>query len=300
MVSPAGSDLLLFCVVVQQGSMKDAAISVGVSPALVSKRIQRLEERLGVTLLERTRNGIFLTEPGKILMNHGHEVIDHMKRIEAEMSDLVTKPAGHIRATAPSALGTQIARHIVPAFAQQYPDITVQWDFKERYIDIIREEFDVAVRVATRINDPSLIAKPVMDIPLVLTAAPEYLKKHGAPESVDDLVHHNCLRLSPSGHLGWKFLDDIGEIKRVPVTGNFVSESDVALLTACVQGIGVLYAPQVLVQSDLTKGTLVELFPGQCLDRKLFIIHAKQKLTHKVRLFVDFLENTAQQINLSE
>ena len=285
-ITPHGSDMMLFCVVAELRSMTGAAKRLGVSRTLISRRVARLEERLGTVLLHRSRKSIVPTEAGKLMLARGRELMRQVKAIEDEVRELSDRPGGYVRCTAATTLGAVIGQVIATDFLAQFPEIVVQWDFAEQMVDIIREGYDVAVRIAPAIDDDELIARPVAKCPIVICGTKSYLQKFGTPKKVADLAEHNCIRLKGSNE--W-LVHHNGEEIRFPVSGNFVSRSDPALIEACCRDLGLLNVPEFFVRELLDEGKLVEVLPGAAVGRTIYVVYANREIPRKVRLLVDFL-----------
>lgn len=249
-------DLQTFVEVANAGGVSPAARRLGVSKSIVSRRLSRLEEDLGIQLLARTTRGAALTEAGAIFR-------DHAARICAEL-DLAREtilPSGELRGllriAAPLTFGPT---HLAPVFAQmalRHPRLHVSTSYTDRFVDIISEGFDCAVRVGF-LPDSNLIARKVAPLYARLVATPEYLKKNGTPETADDLLSHEALL---QGTESWRMLE-AGKLITVRPQGRFKADNGAALLAGALAGLGILAIPDFLIEEHLASGALTTVLPN--------------------------------------
>jgi DNA-binding transcriptional LysR family regulator len=228
------SDLDIFARVARTGNMSAAGRDMGLSPAVVSKRISMLEERLGARLFQRTTRQLTLTETGQ---GYFKRVVDILSLVE-EADDFVcrrnTQPRGLLKVTAPTSFCRQ---HIAPhlsEFLRRYPDITFDFHLCDNIVDIIRDGFDLAIRIG-ELQDSSLVARKLAPDHRVIVAAPAYLEQAGTPSSLDDLATHNCL--SAGAQDAWRLEGPEGQ-RIVRATGNLHSNSSEMTHAALMSGLG--------------------------------------------------------------
>jgi DNA-binding transcriptional LysR family regulator len=285
------TDLAVFVRVVELGSFTAAANALEISKAAVSKYVYRLEQRLSARLLHRTTRRLTLTEAGEALFRRSSAALSDLADAEQEVARLTGTPRGHLRVTAPVYFGE---RHIAPLlhkFRKQYPDITLDLDFDNRFIDLVKERFDLALRI-TALADSSLVARPLAPCPQVVCAAPAYLARRGTPETPADLHDHDCLSYSlDRTPKEWRFRSPRGRWVAVNVKGPIRCNNDIALKQAMLDGLGLRQIPRFIVESEIAQRKLVEVLPEyESPPLNIYAVYAtRHNLSPKVRVFVDFL-----------
>ena len=285
------TQMMIFARTVQEGGFSAAARALDLTPSAVSKQISRLEDRLGVRLLNRTTRHISPTEEGRAFY-------ERCARITAEIQEAeewVTALQGHVQGTLRVASTVAFAKYLVlpliPEFLARYPELRVTLEVSDRAIDLVEEGVDVAIRFTEQLTDPSLVARRLAINRRVVCAAPSYLETHGAPQTPDDLLKHNCLSLyTVSSFNDWDFEGPEGN-RVLHVSGNFETNSADALYHAALAGLGIARLSTYLVGPDLKAGRLVRLLPEYVHEKAsiLAVYPHRQHLSLKVRAFVDFL-----------
>jgi DNA-binding transcriptional LysR family regulator len=283
--------MAMFARVVEAASFTAAADALGVSKSAVSKRVAALEERLGARLLHRTTRRLSLTPDGARL----HERCLHMLRAVDDAAELVQadgdEPRGVLRVNCSSTLAEHHLGGAVTAFVARHPKVQVDLSTDNALIDLISERIDVAVRMATRLDSSSLVARRIATSHKLACASPGYRAARGTPRVPDDLRGHACLHFSAlRPELEWRF--EGGERATVvPVTGPLQSDNVEALRRAAVAGAGIVLLPTFVVAGDLEAGRLVTVLddhPVAALG--VFVLYARGKFVPtKVRAFVDHL-----------
>ncbi|WP_282607628.1 LysR family transcriptional regulator [Pelagibius sp. Alg239-R121] len=285
------ASMAIFARVIEAGGFSKAARDLGVSKSSVSKQVSRLEDRLGVRLLNRTTRRLSLTEAGAAFYEGCQRVLTEAESAKEAVSHLASAPRGELKVNAPMSFGIMHLGPALPEFLERFPELNVQMVLNDRVVDLIDEGFDVGVRI-TRMLDSSLIARRLAPNRLVACAAPSYLKKHGTPRQPDDLKRHNCLGYSYSKTPGtWHFRDDAGRHK-VNVRGRFTANNGDVIQAALLAGCGIAIQPSFIAGDSLRSGRLVRLFePYQVGDESSVhaVFPANRNLSPKVRVFVDFL-----------
>lgn len=284
-------DFLIFYHLIEQGSFSKAADQVGLTKSVVSKRITRLEQDLGVQLVYRTTRKLTLTEAGEVFFGHAREVYYSVQNAEEAMSGLGESLTGTIRLTVPTISGELLLPKAISEFSAKYPEIHIDMDLDNRFVDIVKEGFDLAIRTG-ELPDSSFIARRLVDAHWVICGAPEYFALNGVPKVASELVNHNCLAYSyqETGAKEWLFK---GENKpyTIKVNGNFTTNNASALRRAALFGQGLVYVPKVLVAKDLKAGSLIEVLQEQVA--KCLGIYAMYPYTRhqpiKVKLFIEHL-----------
>jgi DNA-binding transcriptional LysR family regulator len=285
------ASMAAFTRVVGTGSFSAAAREMQVSQALVTKQIKELESWLGARLLNRTTRRLSLTEVGTTFYERCTRILEAVEEAKDAAGALQTTPRGRLRINAPVSFGLL---HLAPAiteFLRLYPDVAVEMLVNDRLVDLLEGEFDVGVRIG-RLQDSSLIARRIAPIRLAVCAAPDYLARHGAPQTPDDLAGHNCLEYTYFESRGaWHLLDRAGDEIVVPVSGRYLANNADVLRSTAVAGGGIILLPTFLVGDDLRAGRLVRLLPDYPPPEQA--LHALyppgRHLSAKVRSFVDFL-----------
>lgn len=280
-----------FRAVVDTGSFVGAGKTLGISTAWVSKRLGQLEEHLGAQLLVRTTRRLSLTDPGRVYLEHCRRLLDDLAEAERSVGNLQAAPRGRLSVTAPMSLGLKRVAQLLPEFHARYPEVELGVSFNDRYVDLLEEGVDVAIRVGSSLEDSSLIARKLGSGRRVLCASPKYLRAHGTPKRPSDLTKHACLRYSLSATPSrWSFSGAKGTVA-VEVTGPLQLNNSVALAVAAVAGAGVLLTPDFAVAEELEDGRLVRVLPRyEPEGYSMFAVSPPTRfVTPKVRAFIDFL-----------
>jgi DNA-binding transcriptional LysR family regulator len=283
--SPLGSDLHVFVHVVRTASFTAAGERMGVPKSTISRRIARLEDRLGVRLFQRNSRSVSVTEEGSWLYERVVDAIDTLEAAEAELTELSIIPRGRLRVSAPVTLGHLFLGPVAAAFACNYPDIELQLDLSDRFVDLVGERYDVALRAGT-LRDADLVARRIGRAGLAVVASPTYLTARGTPVTPDDLRDHDGL---VNDHTPWRerwrFADDVA----VPIRRKLASNSWDVLREAALQGLGLAQLPSFQVGRELARGELVEVLADHARsDDGLWVVFpTSDHVPLKVRAFVD-------------
>jgi DNA-binding transcriptional LysR family regulator len=285
------TSMQVFVRVAALGSFSAAARSLDLSQTMVTKHIAALESRLGIKLLHRSTRKLVLTEGGRNYLAACERILVEIEEAEASTSLDRIEPRGTLRLNVPLTFGF---REIAPAlakFGRLHPALTVDLGLADRYVDLIEEGWDLAIRIG-RLKDSSLVTRKLAPCRIVVCAAPAYLEAHGVPATPEDLGRHNCLGYTLPSALSatrWLFGHE-GEIA-VPVSGKLRANNGDALLAAAVAGQGVIYQPTFLVGDCLRDGSLVRVLADHPVPE--FGVHAVlpsgRQAPAKVRAFVEFL-----------
>jgi DNA-binding transcriptional LysR family regulator len=278
--------LVAFVRTVDTGSFASAARLIGASPSAVSKSVARLERRLGVRLLQRSTRTLSPTAEGAA---YYERVAPHLRAIE-EADDIVQVPEnvrGTLRVTAPSTFGRPLIAAWAGSFLDRYPDIKLELSVTDRRVDLIRESFDVAVRIG-ELQDTSLIGRSLGVLRYVLAASPGYLDRRGTPRSIDDLKQHACLRYLRAGR---PFPFTFADGTRIVPEGPFDTDDAQYLIEAALEGAGITRFMRMAIQDDLANGRLRIVLPEiPMVSEPFHVLHPfGRQLPLRVRLFVDFL-----------
>lgn len=282
--------LSAFVRTVECGSQSAAARELGITPAMVGRYVQALEDRLGARLLNRTTQKQSLTEAGAAFHARAAALLDQLEDAERAASDRQAEPRGVLRINAPMSFGSRHLAEAVAEFCGRHPALRVEMVLNDRVVDLVEEGYDVAVRIG-RLAESSLIARRLAPCRLAVCAAPSYLRAHAAPAAPADLRGHNCLLYSYASQSGaWTFAGPEGEVE-IRVAGNLVANNGDALLAAALAGQGVVLQPTFIVGDALRDGRLVRLLPDwRPREGDVHAVYpSARNLAPKVRGFVGFL-----------
>ncbi|MBC2773100.1 LysR family transcriptional regulator [Rhizobium sp. AQ_MP] len=282
------SDLEVFVRVIAAGSMSTAARDLGLSPAVVSKRIKRLEDKLGTRLLQRTTRQISLTEAGQGFHERVLTVLGGLEEAEAFASGRSSEVNGTLKISASTSFGRMhVAPHLKP-FMEAHPDLAIHLVLSDEFTDIVGGGFDLAIRIA-ELNDSSLVARRLAPVRRVLCASPDYLAEHGTPETLDDLKRHRCL--PAHNHESWRLEGPGGPVTLRP-EGMLITNSSEVIREAVIAGLGIALRSTWDVGTELKSGKLVQVLPQYESSRNVAlsaVYPSRQFLPAKVRLFIDYL-----------
>lgn len=283
---------------VEEGSIAGAARRLGITPAAASQNIARLERSLGTRLLQRTTRKLGLTESGQVYYDRVRHVIADLEQAGEAVSSLQDAPRGPLKIAASVAFGRHVVAPLVPAFVARYPDVRVELLITDAAVDHIREGVDISVRFAEQL-EPSLIARRLATVPMLLCASPDYIARRGRPKKPEDLVHHDCLvyRFAVHGRLfQWTFLQD-GTLFEPAIEAKIVSNDIDTLTEMALAGAGIARLGAFISEPLIDKGMLVPLFdrdpgtPGAITGHAPFDFYAcyldRQAETPKIRAFID-------------
>ena len=284
------TSLTAFVQVVDAGGFSAAGRKLNMSTTMVSNHVQALEERLGARLLNRTTRKVNLTEVGRAYYDRCTQILADIEQADDIAGALQSTPRGTLRIYTNTHI-VQFLSPVVAEFLDSYPDVKVDLAIGERNIDMIDENFDIAVRMVPP-PDSSLIVRSLATWRHVLCCSHGYLEKHGKPEQLADLAERNCLRhvSYPYGD-EWRFVDRKGAPASIRVTGNLLSNSGEILRRAALAGVGIWLAAGFLVRDDLESGKLVRLLPEyRPVEFSMNALYPhRHHLSAKVRTFIDLL-----------
>jgi DNA-binding transcriptional LysR family regulator len=281
-----------FVAVATKGSLTASALAEGVAPAVIGRRIDGLEERLGVKLLVRTTRRITLTHEGSAYLEDCQRLLADLASAEASVSAGGVKASGHLRITAPAGFGRRHVAPLVPAFMAEHPDVSISLNLSDRVVDIVNEGYDCAVRVG-ELPDSSLVSLRLADNRRLCVAAPGYLARAGTPLTPAELSRHACLTLSSdaSQTRGWAFAV-ANEVIHLRPSGALDCSDGQVLHQWCLQGLGIAWRSTWEVESDLASGRLVEVLAQHAAPPNgIFAVFTQRKhLPLRVRLWIDHIK----------
>lgn len=282
--------IAVFAAVVEAESFSGAARRLKYSKGAVSTQIQRLEDRLGVRLLNRTTRKLSLTDEGRAFYAHSRRILDEAREAMDALDALDAEPRGVLRVNAPMSFGVLHLGAAIAEFMQAHSAIEVELDLNDRRVDLIEDGYDMAIRIA-RLPDSSLIARRLAPCRRVVVASPNYWDRHGRPQHPNDLKDHDVMTYAYLDDPGtWTFKGPDGRIS-VPVKGRLRANNGEVLLDAAKRGIGVDMAPTFFCCDALINGELeIALADFEDDPISVYAVYPHRRhLTTRVRAFVDFL-----------
>jgi len=287
------TEMLVFSKAADLGSFSAAARELDLTPSAVSKLITRLEDRLGARLFQRTTRKLSMTAEGNAFNDRCGAILDEIQQAEDAVMALHDRVSGTLRVTTVSAFARLQMIKLMPEFMSLFPELRVELELSEREVDLVGESVDVAIVLSDGLTDESLVARRLAVNKRVICASPEYLKKHGTPQSPEDLAAHNCLTHSAIQHFNdWEFSTGTGNgVQTHRVKGNFHTNSASALHEAVKAGIGIARLASYVVQPSMQKGLVVPLLQEHAIDTSSIqlVYPHRRHLSNKVRVFTDFM-----------
>ena len=285
------TEMEAFATVVDQGGFTDAAKKMGISKSAVSKHVSALEARLGARLLNRTTRRVSPTEIGLAYYDRARRVLNDAGEADALVTSMQSAPSGLLRISVATDFGVNLLSPILGDFLLEYPDITVNMVLNNRYVELISEGFDMAIRVG-ELEDSSLRARKLTETTKRMIASPNYFQKFGRPMKIDDLNDHKLLHYSnqANGNV-WKITAPSGEKRQVRSVGWLTVNDGQSLLNAAISGLGIAYLPSFLYADAMKQGLVEEAIPGLPTESLgIYAVYPPGRFTQpKVRAFIDFL-----------
>lgn len=282
--------VMVFTQVVKMGGFSAAAELMGHSTSYISKEVNKLEERLGVRLLNRTTRSIGLTPEGKAYYQECQQLVADAEQAVSMLNQHEVAPKGTLRISTPVGFGNKYLQPILAKYMQLYPNVNLDLDLNDRKVDVVAEGYDLAIRASLQLEESSLICRKVFSCKGYIVASPSYLSKYGRPHHPRELSHHNCLcysnHKSPNK---WQFNDKEGKPYIVDVRQKVVCNSAEMELALVLDDIGICRLPMFYMEEEIASGKLAVLFedhPTPQID--VFVVYPSRKhLSPKVRAFID-------------
>lgn len=291
------TELHSFIQIAQRGSFAAAALSEGVTPAMLGRRLDSLEKRLGVKLMHRSTRGLRLTELGEQLLERARSLIREFDDIEADISSSAKRVTGNLLLSAPAGFGRlHVAPHAL-AFHRQFPHLKLSFNLTDSLVDLVGEGYDMSIRIGP-VTDPNYVAIKLFSNRRVVCGTPAYFEEHGTPTTLEQLAEHNCLAFTSQGgqQRGWTFQQD-GKPMAVRVGGNLACNDGELLFAWMRQGVGIGWRSTWEIRKELLSGELVTVLDDFALpDYDIQAVYPQQRyLPAKVRHFIDYLKAVYQQ-----
>ncbi len=287
------NEMVAFARVVARGSFAAAAPEFGVPPSTLSRRVASLERRLGVRLLERTTRSLRLTEAGGLYAEHCARIARQAEEADQALADALRAPRGLLRISTPPELAATLAAPTVAECLRRHPELRVELSADDRMVDLVRERYDLAFRMAERLPDASLVVRRVGRTSHVLCATPGYVERHGMPGTPEALPAHRTLAFGRDRRtVRWRLVPARGRERRVALEPQVVSTSDAGLLALCLEGAGIAVLPASLARAELAAGRLVRLLERYDVEpRDVFaVMPSARQLPPKVRAYLDVVD----------
>ena len=280
-----------FIRVVSSGSFSAAARAMKLTPSAVSKLMSRIENQLGVRLIDRSTRQLKLTPEGELYYSRCVKIVSDIEDAEHAITEHLTQPRGRLRVNSTMGIGVHRIQPLIPEFLVRYPQIELDLSLSDTVVDLIEEQAEVAIRVGP-LQDSSLTARKICESRRVIVASPGYLQKHGVPKTPADLSSHNCLAYNLRSTLNeWPFMID-GGVRPIPVRGNFRGNNGETLRHMALGGAGLARLGWFQVGEDVRDGRLVpvlENFHAGELQGVYAVFFGARHTSARVRCFVDFL-----------
>ncbi len=283
-------DLRIFITVIKAGNFTAAAEQLLLSKQYVSRRMAALEDSLGARLLIRNTRKLSVTESGLIFSQHAQKILDDIQEAEQAVSERRLELQGSFRISIPMSFGMSYLSPLIAEFLRQHPSVQFQVELGDRYVDMIGEGFDIAIRIGS-LADSTLVARRLGVLKRVICCSPQYIERAGLPLFPEDLLQHACLRYGREGQNGWELLQD-GKRKLLDVHGPIVSNNGEVLRDAAVAGLGLTLLPEFIVGEAIKAGSLVSVLEDfQPEPLALSAVYPQHRQRSDVnRTFLDFIE----------
>ncbi|MBS0308990.1 MAG: LysR family transcriptional regulator [Proteobacteria bacterium] len=279
-----------FVDVIAKGSLSAAARAEGIAPAMIGRRLDALEERLGVKLLQRSTRKIALTDEGTAFLEDCQRILADLEDAESAVSERSARASGHLAISAPAGFGRWHVAPLIPSFLAEHRALSLTLSLNDRVVDLLGEGIDVAIRIAA-LTDSNMVGIKLADNQRVVVAAPDYIKRHGTPQTLADLAKHNCLAISSDGsQRGWTFRQS-GKNVTLKVAGNMECNDGEVLHHWALAGKGLAWRSMWEVGSEIETGKLVSVLDEYAAPgNDVYAVFAQRRhLPLRIRAFVDFL-----------
>lgn len=292
------SGLVAFSVTVNSGSFAAAGRKLGLSASAVGKAVDRLELKLGARLFNRSTRALALTNEGEVVFRYAAKILNDLQDAQNELAQIQASPRGRLKISVPSIIGRRIVLPALPEFHAQFPDVVIDLSLNDLKVDVIEERYDLVLRLG-ELEDSSLQARRIGAHSFTTCASPDYLARHGTPQTVLELQQHHCIhyRFPTTGRQEtWAFL---GAASTPQIKPSIVLDDGEALASAALAGLGIIQAPAYLVKDDIANGRLQALLGGHPQQRgSIWLLWpARNAQAPRLRAFIEFIaERVAAQL----
>jgi|SRR5690348_8026894 DNA-binding transcriptional LysR family regulator len=291
-----------FLSVARHRSFRKAAAELGVTPSAMSQAVRALEARVGTVLFMRTTRSVGLTEAGERFLSRAKPAFEELVAASEVARDLGQRPAGLLRLTVPPAVVPILLEPLLASFCQAYPDVEVELAASPELLDLAAGGFDAGIRLGQFVAMDMVAVRLTPSFPLAIVGSPEYLRRKGRPERIDDLRQHACIRIRRSnGAIApWSFVDDNKPIEAV-VAGSLIVHDFSAMLGAAIEGAGLAQVPEPITAGPVQAGKLVRVLePFEPMAPGMFLYYpGRHQVTPKLRAFIDHLKRYSEPTNKS-
>ncbi len=285
------TEIQLFVQVAETGSLSRAAEALELSNAAASRHLSALEERLGARLVERNTRRLYLTDTGREFFSRAKAIVADLKDAESAVNATALKPTGVLRISASLSFAMHHVAPLLREYTQRYPEVQVSVEAANRYLDIIDNNIDVAIRTRESEPDSNITIRRVAETRRLMAASPRYLAQHGVPQSLDDLARHKLLIYTYANNPNELRFTKDGQARVITVKGLLESNDGQVLRAAALDGMGILVQPTYILYDDIVAGRLVPVLDDWDLPRlNINLAYPSRKhLSAKVRTFIDFM-----------
>jgi len=296
------TELELFVQVAETGSLSRAAEALDLSNAAASRHLSALEDRLGARLVERNTRRLYLTDPGKEFFSRAKTVLADLKDAEDAVNASTLNPTGTLRITASLSFSMHHVAPLLREYTQRYPNVSVHVEAANRYLDIIDNNIDVAIRTREFEPDSNITIRRLGQTRRILAAAPRYLAKHGRPKTLEDLAQHKLLIYTHANNPNELRFTRDGQTTTLSVKGLLESNDGQILRAAALDGMGILVQPTYILYDDMVAGRLVPVLDDWDLPRLTVNLAypSRKHLSAKVRTFIDFMAEHFAKMNYEQ
>ncbi|MCZ8291915.1 MAG: LysR family transcriptional regulator [Hylemonella sp.] len=296
------AEIELFVQVAETGSLSRAAEALGLSNAAASRHLQALEDRLGARLVERNTRRLFLTDTGQEFFSRAKTLLADLKDAEDVVNAHTLNPTGMLRISASLSFSMQHIAPLLRAYTERYPNVTVHVEAANRYLDIIDNNIDVAIRTREFEPDSNITVRRLAQTRRILVAAPRYLARHGRPKTLEELAQHKLLIYTYANNPGELRFTRDEQTTALQVKGLLESNDGQILRAAALDGMGILVQPTYIVYDDMVAGRLVPVLDEWDLPRLTVNLAypSRKHLSAKVRTFIDFMAEHFVKMNYEQ
>lgn len=284
-----------FVLAVKTGSFVATSVSLNTSPQMVSKYIAFLEKHLGLKLLNRTTRSQHLTEFGKQYYQRCLLILSEINETKILAQQFIDEPNGRLRISAPVSFGHYNLIPVISRFMKRYPKINIDLQLNDRYVDMVKEDFDMVFRIG-QLNDSGLIGRKLNDYQLIFAASPAYLAQNGIPAVPEDIKHHQCLiyqyvNRSKNDYV-WPFTVN-GKVINISISGSLQTNDTAALAVAAVEGVGITMLPQSMLAESIKQNKLLPILQNFLPPaRPVHMLYtADRQRLPKMKMFIEFVVN---------
>ena len=283
-------DMTMFVRIVEAGSITKAAEQLDVAKSAVSRRLKDLESRLGNQLISRTTRQSNLTEAGEHYYRQANNILSEVDALNEQTSGAPTRIEGTLKMTAPLSFGLMHLNDVIDDYANQHPNLSFDLDFSDRHVDLIEEGFELAIRIR-ELQDSSYQAKRLALIRYALCASPEYLRKMGTPETLEDLAEHEFLQYGLSKTSNLELTDEQGKKHNYTINAKIKATNGEFLVDLAVKDHGIIFIPTFIAYQKLAKGELVPILKQYQLPTlNAYAVYPKNRfLSQRCRYLIDFI-----------